>query len=153
MGLRGRPKKPQELAILHGDFKKNPQRLNKNAPLVSRELPICPEHLDDIARERWQFVVTQLTNMQLQSLVDGPLIEQYCRAYSQWRKMLKLIDEHGYTVSTSDGAEKVSPYVTIEGRLWDQMERALGKFGFNPSARSSLYVQKRPDSGVLRRAK
>lgn len=155
MGLRGRAPLPQELKLLKGSYKKDPQRFNPNAPQPPRDMPECPEWLSDVAKERWKFLVEKLEQMGLQTSADMPLLEQYCHCYSQWRLMVEKINEQGYVSINEKGVDKVNPYVQIEGRLWDQMERALGKLGFNPSARASLCVPNRPNTntGVQRRAK
>lgn len=152
MGRRGPPKMPVETLKLHGTFR--PDKHNNSPPEPPRDMPECPAWLDDVAKERWAFLVDKLVAMQLQTSADMPLLEQYCHAYSQWRKMIVKIEETGYVSFNEKGGDKINPYVQIEGRLWDQMERALGKLGFNPSARASLHVDKRPQqTGVSRRAK
>ena len=58
-------------------------RPDSAAPSESRK-PVCPDHLQGIAREEWNQLVAILREQRTLSAADGPPLELYCRMYADF---------------------------------------------------------------------
>lgn len=142
----GRKRQPTALKVLHGSFVKNPQRQNQHEPEAPADTPTCPTWLDAIGKAEWKFIVGKLQQMNLQTSVDRPLLAQYCQYYSQWRKVTDHLNKHGQIeiVSGENGASytQVAAEFRVQQQLAQAMARILIQFGFSPSARAGLFVDR-----------
>lgn len=142
----GRRRKPTELKVLHGSFIKNPQRMNEHEPETPADKPVCPKWFDDVAKAEWKFIVGKLEQMKLQTSVDRPLLEQYCQYYSQWRKVTDHLNQHGQIefVSGENGASytQIAAEFRVQQQLAQAMAKILVQFGFSPSSRAGLFVER-----------
>lgn len=156
----GRRKKPEELKILHGDFKKNPQRRNPNPVEPPRDKPVCPRHLKGAARAEWRFLSEKLEACGLLSSADRGAMELYCACYAEWRKAEKAIEQEGAVVEVAinggrDVMKQVNPWVSVRRSAHERCVKLLVQFGFTPSARAGLQSERtaKEKQGVMRRAR
>jgi P27 family predicted phage terminase small subunit len=147
---QGRPRKPTALKILHGDFKKDPQRRNELEPQAPEGRPKMPAGLTGPEQTRWKFMCAQLEAMHLQTPANLPILEAYVRAWGRWNRVDKLLGE-AYVIEREMG-----PAVNPLWRIWKdtlvECERMLSQLGFTPAARSAMHVIKaEKPAGVMRR--
>lgn len=135
----GRPRKPTALKVLHGDFDHDPGRRPKNEPQPTAQAPNCPSHLPVLAKHEWRRVVKELAELKVLSIAERSSLEQYCRAYAEWREAGKSLDENGrYYVE--DGTMKENPAGKAM-RAWATIcHKLLCEFGMTPSSRTRLII-------------
>lgn len=142
---RGRKPKPTQLKLLHGDDKKNPQRVNRNEPTPSDARPRCPSHLSAIAKTAWKNVCNDLEQMKLLTSTDAKTLELYCTSYAEWRAATDQIKKHGPVETLVDQGgnvtTRVSAWSRIQARKWDELTKLLIELGFTPAARTRLHVE------------
>ena len=137
-----RPKKPTNLKVVQGT---NRPHRNNNEPLVSLEVPPCPEYLGKEAKKYWKEISEQLVNVGLIGVVDGALFGLHCDSYGRLievsdhlKKMDDMLDQ------TPNGLEVQSALWQIRNKLWDQVLRSASEFGLSPAARSKLSMPEKP---------
>ena len=64
----------------------------------------------------------------------------YCKAYSSYIEVTRLIEVSGYVAATADGSAKISPYVTAQDRYVTQIFRCSAKLGLATTDRLKLVV-------------
>ena len=136
---KGRPKKPTALKVLHGDFDIHPERRPKNEPQPDCQSPACPDHLPVLAKNEWKRVVKELAELKVLSLAERSSLEQYCRAYAEWREAGRSLEKEGrYYVE--DGTMKENPAGKAM-RAWAVIcHKLLCEFGMTPSSRTRLVI-------------
>lgn len=136
---KGRPRKPTSLKVLHGDFEKNPQRKTKNEPTPEVKTPKCPAHLPTLAKNEWKRICSELVELGVLSLAERASLEQYCRAYAEWREAGKSLEQNG-RFYVEDGTTKENPAGKAM-RSWAGIcHKLLCEFGLTPSSRSRLTI-------------
>jgi P27 family predicted phage terminase small subunit len=137
MGKGGRPRKPTALKKLQGTFRKD--RAVANEPEPPKTCPDKPKGLDKIAAERWDFLAPQLHQMGVLTLVDGSVLEGFCRHYSRAVQADRAIDKFGMIVETPFGP-KLNPAVRVSRESWTVLNQLSAKLGLSPSDRARLSV-------------
>lgn len=99
-------------------------------------LPDCPEHLDNVARERWEQLAPDLHGLGLLTRVDRDELAIYCEAYSEWVFASTQLRAKGQMVETPNGFEQISQWRVVQKQAIEKMRGAQAAFGMNPSARS-----------------
>jgi P27 family predicted phage terminase small subunit len=148
--MAGRRPKPTQLQLLHGAFDKNPQRRNRNEPIAPTEAPICPNHLNAVAKAEWKKICGQLRELGILSRSDRAALELYCQSYAAWREALKMLEQHGCVVETQRGPRR-SPWDVIREKSGAFCTRLLIEFGLTPAARTRVHVQNPKMQGVISR--
>jgi P27 family predicted phage terminase small subunit len=140
---RGRPPTPQVLVNLKGDpSNRRGKTIDQAAPEGE---PLCPEHLDTIARDAWKELVGNLREMKLLSKVDGVTIELFATTYSRYRLALAHVQRFGPVILSADKKlPMTSPYVHIVTNAQDQLRRLLIEFGLSPAARARMRIEQQP---------
>lgn len=138
MGLRGPKALPNELKILAGT------RKDRIGGLVAQPggspLPECPAWLDDVARAEWERVVPIFAGMRVLTEADGPMLAQYCDAFSLLQMAREDIGAHRTACKSAAGTPKGSPAVAAAVAARAQMIKILAEFGGSPSSRGRLAV-------------
>jgi len=150
MGGSGSGRKPQatEVAKANGTLSVHPGRRNDDlAPRSDGCTPEMPEYLDEHGREKWDELVTDLSNMKVISSECRELMIAYCEAYSGWRRCMELVKRAGLVIPVKDQKGKATGFktnpVSIElHRYRNQMNRLLPEFGLTPSSRTRLVAFK-----------
>lgn len=155
MGLRGPPKKPTELKILHGTAVGS----NKSEPrpdLVDDYA--APPDLSERAKAIWDSVAERLYRLHLLTEIDVRALSRYCDLYVKWEDAKAFLDKNGlffamYYDQTPDeiarGAKprlrymQQFPQVAIYQQLAKELTRLENNFGMTPSARASMNISKK----------
>ena len=146
----GRPPLPTAVHEATGSYKKDPQRKRRAEPKPQGR-PTKPSNLTGIAAKEWKRITGFLEHMKVLSRVEAPALEQYCRAYQEWRECCQTIDEEGAVVRELRGTGN-NQYEVLKRHPIDQRKQYLSalilkyltEFGLTPSSRSRVQV---PDDG------
>ena len=140
------PKKPTAMKLLHGSLK---QKINKQEPKFSPGA-VCPDWLHPLAKEEWQRIMDNFSDLGLVTAPDQSALAAYCQAYARWvqaeadvEKLGLLINEpikSRYTGEVTGVRIKKNPAVTVAQQERQAMLTAGRLFGLNPAARSVLAV-------------
>ena len=122
MKTPGPPPTPTNLKMLRGNPGK--RKLNTNEPDPEPAIPLCPSHLDKVAKKEWRRVSKELFALGIISKLDRAALGGYCDAYSRWAEAAKQIQQYGLIFKSPSGYPMPSPYLAILHTALDQM-RAL----------------------------
>ena len=147
MGRRGPPPKPTELRKRQGNPGKLP--INKNEPKPRPSVPVCPDWLDDVAKERWRDLIPDLKAMKIISRVDRDMLAAYCNAYSMVKEASEFIQEHGTTFAMRGEPTFENPkgpircmlqfpQVSIHRNYIKIMQQLGAELGLTPAGRTRL---------------
>lgn len=136
--VRGRKPKPTHLKLLAGNRGKRP--LNENEPKPERTVPDPPDHLDELARAKWDELAPRLNRLGLLTEIDGDALAMYCTAFSEFVENREKVQKHGSVVMTSKGNAVQSPYLGAANTAFEKMRKLLVEFGMTPSSRSRIEV-------------
>ncbi len=143
--MRGRIPTPKPLNDLRGDPGR--RRRYEKEPPAPDGVPICPDHLDPLAKQEWVEITTLLADMNLLSKADRAMIEVYCVSYSRWRRALERVQQVGEVIlDKTKGKMMTNPYAHVANRMQEEMRKLLIEFGLSPAARSRVRaVEKKPE--------
>lgn len=101
-----------------------------------------PEHLDELAKEYYQFMVTELEISDILSNLDIPLLEQTADCLSKMRQADAIINEQGIIIEQVDRAGneiiKEHPAVGTKQKYLNQFRALSNQLGLSPASRASL---------------
>lgn len=134
MGTRGRPPKPTALKLLHGDEKKNPQRINRSEPIPADDvdLTVPPEYMSEAAKEQWRAIAPDRIRQGVLTPWDTQAFAAFCEALV----LLRNAHEGALELAKPGQESPMSKFrqtVAICATLG-------GKFGWTPSDRARLMV-------------
>lgn len=136
--MPGRPRKPTQLHILHGNPGK--RRLPKGEPQPTLGVPSRPEWLSPEAKREWNRVAPELHAQRLLALIDRALLSAYCECWAQYVAAVKDIHENGSSFTTDKGYQAPRPAVGIARAMLEKMMQLSARFGFTPSDRAKMAV-------------
>lgn len=151
MARKGRPPKPTNLKILHGNPGKRPLPVNEPKPKPIP--PKCPAWMDSEGKKLWKNLMPELERLGLMTIVDGAAFEAVCQNYATWVKCEKHLKKHGLTFTIGreveiddEGNERVikegyvqqRPEVTIGNKALKAVHTFMVEFGLTPAARVKL---------------
>jgi P27 family predicted phage terminase small subunit len=146
----GRPPLPTATHEARGSYKVHPERRRPAEPKPGGR-PTKPAHLTGIAGKEWKRITGFLEHMKVLSRVEAAALEQYCRAYQEWRECCQTIDKEGAVIVETRGTGnntydvlKTHPIDKRKQYLSALILRYLTEFGLTPSSRSRVQV---PDGG------
>jgi len=154
MGARGPAAKPTALRKAQG----HPGHITKNLREArpKTEVPSCPNHLSGDAKREWRRIVGLLAVVGLVSQIDRATLAAYCQAYGRWCHAERMIKKEGAIITTPNGHEQKSPWLTIADKAMEQMHRYAVEFGLTPASRTRIHVietsDKRPKSQRTRKS-
>jgi P27 family predicted phage terminase small subunit len=141
----GRKPKPSALRELAGNVGHRP--INKNEPKPTG-VPTCPAMLNAVAKAEWQRVRKELVPMGLLTNVDRAALMAYCVVYARWVKAEDQIENLGeYIKSSKSGYLIQAPWVGVANKALELMHKYATEFGFTPSSRSRLSVERTKQIG------
>lgn len=139
MGLRGPAPKPKKINDLTGD--RHGRRRHKTEPTPPTNHPVCPEHLDEVAKNKWTELTAQLDQMGLLTSADSDALEMYCSAYARYRKAEEMVKKFGEVIiSPVNKYPMISPYSTVMNKNLETCRKLATEFGLTPSARSRIAI-------------
>ena len=140
----GRPRTPSKVLENRGAYKINPQRRRESEPKATGK-PKMPRHLDKVGKAEWKRITSLLETMGVLSQTDAPSIEQYCEAYSDWRKAKDNVLKTGQAIvrASANGAPTVTknPFMREKSDLAARIKGYLIEFGFTPASRTRLAIE------------
>lgn len=157
MGGRGPKKEPSAIQKAKGNPSKRSPKIVDLEPKPPHSELVCPNWLDQVARGKWDFIVSALSKMEttgqkLITKLDVDILAVYCQSYSDYvHAHNKLMKEGGGRIDIvsfdKKGGKYVqqSPFVGMKTRAAEQMIKYAAHLGFSPSSR--VGVQLVPSSG------
>lgn len=138
--VRGRKPNAPEIQEQSGAYKKDPQRRNKQAPVMNYSPPPAPESVedDDVAKAKWDHVCKLLADMGVLATADSDLLEAYCITYSRYRYALQRVLDKGNTVTNAKGGVSRNPECVEMHKSMDRMAKLLSEMGLTPAARARV---------------
>ena len=145
-GKSGRKAQPKSVKELKGTFRLDQH--NEQQPVVAplKRAPVCPSHLEGVARATWQRTAKVLIGMGVLTEADLHALEAYCVVYARWQAAEKELADAGSLVVWGGigGLTRVaSPYVKITEDCLKQLRAWMNEFGITPSSRSRVRVEKK----------
>ena len=143
MGKRGPRPAPTEIKLARGTLRK-PRNSEPQPPATGIAMPA---HLGEIAQARWRELLPLLQAMRVMTDADVEALARYCDTYEWWLAVRAKLRKEGDTYPIlNDGGEvkyiAQRPEVSIAHKLAQQLRQLEQDFGLNPSARTSLNVEK-----------
>lgn len=141
--MRGRKPKPLELIKLQGNPGKRAIPKNIPQPCKLYDIPTAPEYLNEIAKERWNYLAPKLVKCGLLTDIDIDTLEQCCVSLSVARMAAKKITENTLvlTMMNDDKTLKYAqktPYLTVYTEALSIFDKYGAKLGLSPSDRVRL---------------
>lgn len=130
----GRPRKPVALALLHGDAKVHPERVNRREPQMPPVLE-PPATLSPSARTLWDQVAPGLIQAGVLRATDVPIFTEWCEGMVLLRLARTLVVRaaNGGTLKAGE------PHPVQQWARTLVVVSALGgRFGLTPSDRARL---------------
>ena len=140
---RGRKPKPSKLRALYGNAGKRP--LNDSEPQPARAVPRCPAHLTKTARTEWHRLVKELDAVGLLTNMDRGTLAMYCQAWGDHVDAQEMIKKTGVVLLNKEGNLHRNPYYFVSNKAVEQMCKLGPLLGLDPSSRSRLHVEPRPE--------
>ncbi|MDA2921183.1 phage terminase small subunit P27 family [Desulfobacterota bacterium AH_259_B03_O07] len=141
-GRSGRKRKPTNLHIVQGTYRKD--RATVNEPKPDLEIPKYITGLSKEAKKHWDVVGHELNLMRVLTRADKFLLRLICDAmvdYDEGMKNLKKqpkiiagTNKHGSPILITD------PNVALVRDAWNRILIGLREFGLTPSSRTKISV-------------
>lgn len=142
----GRPRKPTNLHLLHGESR--PSRVNRNEPKPQLGVAVvAPEYLMPGARAVWDRVAPLLEMRGVLTAWDVDLFAIFCTAVEVHRQAAAMVAEHGLTSSGPQGGLVKHPAVSVMREAAQTMTTVGGRFGLTPADRAAITVPPQEESG------
>jgi P27 family predicted phage terminase small subunit len=110
------------------------------------KIATVPEHLNELAKVYYQFLVAELEIGGLLSNLDIPLLEQTADTLSKIRECDDALNAKGLVITKTDRYghenETENPYVRIKMGYLNQFRNLANQLGLSPSSRASLAGKK-----------
>lgn len=141
---KGRKPIPSHLKMVRGTDRAD--RGSKNEPKPERARPSAPEHMSDLGREVWGYVVGLADRMGILTEADAVALELLCEARADWISARNAIRDHGgETYTTEAGLIKAHPAVAMRNDAARRLQSMLSEFGMSPSSRSKVSAKEEDD--------
>ena len=150
----GPRRKPTELKILEGTYRKDTEPINKAEPEHVHGVE-PPEYLNEHAKKEWNRIVPEMEKVGLLTKVDlgtlGIALMNYGLAIEMMESITSFVDENGIkqkrTIQeyiTGRSVQK-TPELSTLFRSIQAYRGLITEFGLTPSARMKIEVPKQPD--------
>jgi len=143
MGKRGPKPTPTAIKIARG----TQRGVRADEPTPPTDGITMPPHLGEVAAARWRELLPMLQGVRVMTQADVEALARYCDTYEWWLATRAKLKAEGDTYPIlNDGGEvkyiAQRPEVSIAHKLAQQLRQLEQDFGLNPSARTSLHVEK-----------
>jgi P27 family predicted phage terminase small subunit len=109
----------------------------------------CPPELGPVARQEWDRIVGELTQLGVLSSFDRDPLAAYCTAYALWIDAMEMVQKHGAMIKSPNGFPIQSPYLSHLNKQAEIMTRIASEFGFTPASRSRIFSFTQKNSMLL----
>lgn len=151
MAKPGRPRKPRNLKLIQGTYRKD--RDVANPPDPAPKIPPRPSHLGkgvpwgrQSVRE-WKYYAPLLAKNGLLTELDRAILENFTDALGRRWHYRRMIKEHGDVQTTESGYLSQTPYATLYNKAVEDVGKYAAKLGCDPSSRSGINVERPEKSG------
>lgn len=142
-GPKPRPKALEDLAGNPGHRKRNRSQVEFEAADPMNP----PASLNAVGREEWLRVAPVLARAGLMTVVDTVALAAYCQCYARYLEAEQFLEANGITFTVRDDKGVIKgrwpmPEVAIAVKMLDKVRQFASEFGFTPSARGRLELDK-----------
>ncbi|WP_116201280.1 phage terminase small subunit P27 family [Amycolatopsis circi] len=146
MGTTGRPKKPTNIAVLHGDRK---DRINTSEPKPSALVVEPPSWLGEQAIEVWNHLAPDLKAKGVLTAWDCEAFAAWCDAVVRRRHASKRLQVEGEVIELpvfNKNGEQAgfrigkNPWTLVLNEADAQVQKYAARFGLTPSDRAGLSI-------------
>jgi P27 family predicted phage terminase small subunit len=139
-------RQPSAIAKLKGTYQKCRHEdviSDANAlDFVHNIVPNPPDGFCKIAANHWTSTLTQAAKLYgYISFLDLKVFEMLCKTYAKMLHYEKVVSEVGEIYLDHNGNKKIAPEYQIWKDLKIEYVKLTDKFGFNPSARTSIKLE------------
>jgi P27 family predicted phage terminase small subunit len=134
--MRGAKPKPTAIRRLQGNPGK--RAWNHDEPDPPKEMPDCPRHLSDLAREEWDRLAGVLHDMGIFTTVDRAALAAYCQAYGRWAEAEEKLKDTPVMLKTPSGYVQQNPWLSVANKQLEIMGRYMAELGITPASRSRV---------------
>lgn len=151
----GRPRKPTNLKLLHGNPGK--RALPENEPKPKPIAPACPSWINTGGKKMWKRLAPELERMGLLTNVDGEAFAAACHNYGLWVECERFFKEKIRDPETGEDNPRGRTYVYINNgggaNITERPEVKIGQraladfrafcteFGLTPASRTRIDVK------------
>lgn len=139
----GRKKKPTELKVIQGTFRKD--RHNKHEAKPVGDLKTPPEYFSNAQIAEWTYVLDNAPKGLLKK-IDLYVLELWVVACVFHREAVKNIESTGLVITLANGNTAQNPCVSIVNKQATIMIKAASEMGFTPASRSRVSVEESSSS-------
>ena len=136
----GRPSKPTNIKLLHGNPGKRPLNDAEPKPDASDQKP--PTWLKGRARREWKRIAPMVADMGVLTVADNDAAALMCDALAEYIEAREVVRQHGatYEAEAKNGAVIVRPRpeVGMYQDAWRRVLRMMTDFGMTPSSRAKV---------------
>ena len=143
------PKKPTQLKVIHGTFRKDRAPKKEPEPKKVTVVPRPPAHLTKYGKKLWKSLAAELVEKGVLTVVDLPALEVCCDAYGIYRAAKEAVFQPVDPVTRKKGKRTLAEYLrgknsqthpeyTAMTRAFYFFKAYLIEFGLTPSSRSKL---------------
>jgi P27 family predicted phage terminase small subunit len=97
-----------------------------------------PAWLSEVAQEEWRRLAPELIRLGLLTVADFGLFATYCSAWADFVTAEQALRGGGLVGQGKEKQPVRSPWLMVKYRAMDALVRIGDRFGFSPSARTSL---------------
>ncbi|MEU0584574.1 phage terminase small subunit P27 family [Streptomyces sp. NPDC006132] len=146
MARTGRPSKPTNLKVLHGDRK---DRINTDEPQPAAAEVAPPDWLGDAALEIWDAYADDLEAKRVLTAWDVEAFANWCDAVARRRDAAEHVEEEGAVVELpvynkngelTGHRRGKNPWLMALDAADAQVQRYGARFGLTPSDRAQLKI-------------
>ena len=130
--------KPKPTAIRRLDGNPGKRGYNRQEPLVPDDIPTCPDHLGETAREEWDRLAAVLFGMGVLTVVDRAALAAYCLCYGRWVEAEEKLQTTPLLLKTPSGYVQQSPWLSVSNKQLELMGRYMAELGLTPASRSRV---------------
>lgn len=150
--MSGRKRKPDHLKIVSGTAQ--PCRMNPDAPVAPKDLPVAPDWLTTRGAEIFDELVAILDEMGLASSADTAVITLCASRIEEVEITTALVEDNGrtYTTETESGGlmHRSRPEVGQRNEAMRHAQSLLSELGLTPAARSKVSASKKPEGNPFK---
>lgn len=138
--MAGRPRKSDAEKKARGTLQKC--RQNRSQLVVNGQLPDAPPPgLTKDARAAWKMAI-QCAPKGILSVLDHGVLERWCRSYSLYRKMAKLVEAGDIEQAHPEsGMRSLTPPFLVMTQAHKMMLQCEKELGFTPIARQKVRTE------------
>jgi len=151
--VTGRPRKPTDLKLLQGTYRKDRSPANEPKPEKVSLPPKPPSYLTKWAKKLWKSLAVELTEKGILTTIDTPALEACCEAYGQYRaaheavfrpqdpKTGKRIKRTLQEYMKGRNSQTMPEYTTMT-KAFNTFKAYLIEFGMTPASRGRIDIPK-----------